>query len=69
MRNISQGDTLLLLLLLATGAIIVLRQGEVSMREVPNQGLFTQRRLWKRVLYYLRIAEMALMAVPKPQRL
>ena len=27
------------------------------MREVPNQELFTQRRLWKRVLYYVRIAE------------
>ena len=27
------------------------------MREVPNQGLFTQRRLWKRVLYYARIAK------------
>ena len=27
------------------------------MREVPNQELFTQRRFWKRVLYYVRIAE------------
>jgi len=34
-------------------SIILLCQGEVSVREVPNQGLFIQRRLWKRVLCYV----------------